>query len=147
MPQPLNHNNTRHSHHPRTQNHCHEQLLVGWKGVLCEWYGCGMETGRWRGRGGWGDDQHPAPPPWATAHGVVMACECVGMMGNGNRGTRDTTLCIDNDVSTPCHCCKQQTTFLMFVRGFFVYFISFKISSYSPSPCEEGGITYSEDFK
>jgi len=25
---------------------------MGWKGVLHEWYGCRMETGRWRGRGG-----------------------------------------------------------------------------------------------
>jgi len=35
-----------------TPNLCHEQLLVGWKGVVCEWYGHRMERGRWRGRGG-----------------------------------------------------------------------------------------------
>jgi len=92
---------------------------MGLEGVLHEWYGCRMETGRQRGRGD----------------------ECVGMMGNGNRGTRDATPCIDDDASTPCHCCKQQMTSLALARGFFVYFISFKISSYSPSPCEEGGIT------
>jgi len=33
MPQPLNHDNARHSHHPRTQNHRHEQLLMGWERV------------------------------------------------------------------------------------------------------------------
>jgi len=99
-----------------------DQLLMGWKGVLCEWYGCRMETGRWRGWGGWGDNQHPAPLPQAAACGVVMVCECAGMMRNGNMGTRDTTPHVDDNVSTPCHCCEQQTTSLTFARGFFCLF-------------------------
>jgi hypothetical protein len=33
MPQPQNHDNAQHSHHPRTQNHHHEQLLAGWEWV------------------------------------------------------------------------------------------------------------------
>jgi hypothetical protein len=38
------------THHNSTPNHCHEPLLVGGKGVLCEKYGGlrGREDGGWR---------------------------------------------------------------------------------------------------
>jgi len=91
-----------------------------WGGKGC--YMSGMGAGWRQGDGGEeGDEEHshPMPLPQATARGVVTACECMGMMGNRNGGTRDATLYIDNDTSTPHHCCEQQMTSLAFARGIF----------------------------
>jgi len=110
----------------RTPHHHHKQLLVGWlqHASVQEQ----QETGQ--------------PAPHATTMSNCSwggyGMQVCGNDGKQERGTTDTTPCIDNDASTPHHCCKQQTTSLAFMRGFFVYFISFKISSYSPFLCEEG---------
>ena len=70
MLQPLNHDNARHSHYPRTQNHRCKQLLMGWEWIQLQ-----------------NSETIPMPPPSQMEWQQTRQLEATGRWSNeGKKG-------------------------------------------------------------